>query len=105
VSWAVDIYPQLLPTGHWQCTGGTCHASGSNGSTQPFIDGSSATAAYTTCVSSRVISPGDTKPFDTELYSLLSSKAMPLTATGAQDATQAELDSLASWIACGSPDN
>jgi len=102
-SWTTDIYPQVLPGGNWQCTRGGCH-SGPTGA-NPIIDGSSPSNTYTSMQNSSLIKPGDTNPNDTQLYSLLQTHVMPLTGTGAQDATPQELQTIAAWVGCGSPDN
>jgi hypothetical protein len=106
VSWAAEIYPSLTGAGDWKCATGGCHGSNASSNTPPLIDPTSAQTAYQTCLNTQLLNPSNTTdPERTQLYALVNSQAMPPAGSVGTPATQAELTALATWIACGSPDN
>jgi hypothetical protein len=110
VSFSSDIFPKMQPAGTWQCSAGTCHG----GTTNPVMDGTSATNTYTALTAYMIntlpyFNPASTaltgSSFDCNLRGTCGSAQMPETTNGATHASSADLTTVDTWIMCGAPNN
>jgi hypothetical protein len=110
VSWSKDIFPNMAPTGTWQCGSSSCHG----GITAPKVAADAPTtydnlAAYKMKASGLpYVLPGSTDPTKSGIECNLSGSCgtkMPITGGGAQQATQAQIATIDAWVKCGAPNN
>jgi hypothetical protein len=114
VSWSQTIYPAMQATGAWGCAAtGACHG----GTTKPVLTGTTASSFYTSLANYTLV-PGNANPYfnpcstDPTKSAFLCSVSptgtcgslMPL-AGGVGAMTDAGLANIATWVACGSPQN
>jgi hypothetical protein len=110
ISWSKDIFPNMAPTGTWQCGSSSCHG----GITAPKVAADAPTtydnlAAYKMKASGLpYVLPGSMDPTKSGIECNLSGSCgtkMPITGGGAQQATQAQIATIDAWVKCGAPNN
>jgi hypothetical protein len=117
-SWKTDIFPNMLAAGHWQCGAtGACHG----GAQAPSIT-ADATVTYNNLAAYTMkfapadaglglpfILPGSTDSTKSAIDCNLSGSAcgteMPLVTAGALTLSGLEVQTLGTWVQCGSPNN
>jgi hypothetical protein len=115
VSWKTDIYPKMQNGGAWNCASASCHGAGSV--TQPVLSGTTEASFYTvlanytgtvasgTGAGQTYINPCSTDPTksefvcNTQASGACGAAAMPL------GAPVASPTAIATWVACGAPEN
>jgi hypothetical protein len=118
VSWSGTLYPKL--TGMWGCSNGGCHGDGTFKPTIAVGDASATYAALAGYTGTAItgspyfgepfVLPCSTDPTKSAFLCSVSAPTcgtalMPLAGTGATPLGAADLASIATWIACGAPNN
>lgn len=118
-SWSKDIYTPLIQ-GAWKCTDAICHQEKASGQAayQPAISATDPSRAWTQLVqfqitSKRYVDPCSKDPSVSSITCNLGNPAcglaqMPYTGlglAGVTQATQDQLTTVATWLACGAPNN
>ena len=113
VSWSAQIFPNMAATGKWKCGDSSCHGGFQSPKVTSDPRGTYAAFAAFTMTPPAPAVPfvraGSTTPSQSGIECNLSSTAcgaqMPLTQTGAQALTAAEVTMLDTWVRCGAPNN
>jgi hypothetical protein len=115
VSWSQTIYPAMQATGAWGCAAtGACHGTGN---VAPNLSGTTSSSFYTVLANYTLV-PGNANPFfnpcstDPTKSTFVCNTSptgtcgnlMPL-AGGVGTMTDAGLAEIATWVACGAPQN
>ena len=115
VSFSKDIEGYITSPTEWNCTNSSCHGAGAQ---MPPIVGNAAVdypvlVAYETGFLRPYINPCSTDPgassitcnIDPTMNSCDGQLVMPETVGGNHQATQAQLDTVSTWLKCGAPNN
>ncbi|MBV9949642.1 MAG: hypothetical protein JOZ69_22565 [Myxococcales bacterium] len=112
VRFSADIFPQMKAAGAWLCASAPCHG----GTTMPAMSDDLG-FTYTSLVNfvltgtaTRYVQPCDPDVTRSAIACNLGSNAscgaaMPLASGGAAPVSDADRETIARWVACGSPNN
>ncbi len=111
VSWQNDIYPNMQPNAAWNCASSSCHGAGSV--TQPVLSGTTSHSFYvtlanftgTTSAGTPYLNPCSTDPTKSDFLCNVTSTNVCGTAQMPLGIAIADTSKIATWVACGAPEN
>jgi hypothetical protein len=115
VSWKTDIYPKMQSGGAWNCASASCHGPGSV--TQPVLSGTTEASFYNvlanytgtvlsgTGAGQTYFNPCSTDPTKSEFVCNTQSSGACGAAAMPLGAPIASTTAIATWVACGAPEN